>query len=262
MPKVPSPFDLSGRIAVVTGGNGGIGRAIALGLGGAGAAVAVLGRNEGKNAAVVNELEALGVPSIALRVDVTQRATLESAMAEVERRLGGLDILVNNAGVANITGGVLNETSESWDTVIETHLHATFLLSKFAAASMAKRKRGKIINLASMYSIFGSGALPSYSAAKGAVVQLTKSMAIELAAHNIQVNAIAPGWIETDMTSVAWNDPDQNWAPFNQAILDRTPSHRWGKPAETAGAAVFLASDAADFITGVTLPVDGGYSIA
>ena len=262
MAKSPSPFDLSGRIAVVTGGNGGIGRAIAMGFARAGASVAVLARNEDKNASVVKELETLGVPAIALRVDVTQRATLEAAMAEVERRLGGLDILVNNAGVAHVTGGVLNETSESWDTVVETHLNATFLLSKLAAASMVKRKRGKIINLASMYSIFGSGALPSYSAAKGAVVQLTKSMAIELAPHNIQVNAIAPGWIETDMTSVAWNKPDSNWAPFNQAILDRTPSHRWGKPEETAGAAVFLASHAADFITGVTLPVDGGYSIA
>jgi 2-deoxy-D-gluconate 3-dehydrogenase len=157
---------------------------------------------------------------------------------------------------------VLHESAESWDTTIETHLNASFMLSKLAAASMVKRRRGKIINLASMYSFFGAGALPSYSAAKGAIVQLTKSMAIELAAYNIQVNAIAPGWIETEMTAMAWKNPDPNWAGFNQLILDRTPAHRWGQPDETAGAAVFLASAAADFITGVTLPVDGGYSIS
>lgn len=256
-----SPFDLSGRVAIVTGGNGGIGRSIALGLARAGAAVAVLARNEEKNGQVLDELRAVGVPSLALRLDVTDRASLEPAMREVERSLGSIDILVNNAGVAMISGGVLKESAESWDTTIETHLNATFLLSKLAAASMLKRRRGKIINLASMYSIFGGAALPSYSAAKGAVVQLTKSMAIELAPHNIQVNAIAPGWIETDMTAQAWKNPDPNWAGFNQSIINRTPAHRWGKPDEMAGAAVFLASQAADFITGVVLPVDGGYSI-
>jgi 2-dehydro-3-deoxy-D-gluconate 5-dehydrogenase len=260
--NTPSPFDLSGRVAVVTGGNGGIGRAIALGLARAGAAVAVLARNEEKNAQVLEELQAVGVRSMALHLDVTKRATLEGAMAEVGRNLGDVDILVNNAGIAVVSGGVLHESAEVWDTTIETHLSANFLLSKLAAASMVKRRRGKIINLASMYSYFGSAFLPSYSAAKGAIVQLTKSMAIELAPHNIQVNAIAPGWIETEMTALAWRNPDPNWVGFNQMILDRTPSHRWGKVDETAGAAVFLASQAADFITGVTLPVDGGYSIS
>jgi 2-deoxy-D-gluconate 3-dehydrogenase len=257
-----SPFALVGRVAIVTGGNGGIGRSIALGLARAGAAVAVLARNEERNERVLTELKAVGVPALALHLDVTKRSTLERAMLDVESVLGSLDILVNNAGVAMISGGVLNESADSWDTTIETHLNATFLLSKLAAASMVKRRRGKIINLASIYSIFGAGALPSYSAAKGAIVQLTKSMAIELAPHNIQVNAIAPGWIETEMTAVAWRNPDPNWAGFNQLILDRTPCHRWGKPDETAGAAVFLASQAADFVTGVTLPVDGGYSIS
>jgi NAD(P)-dependent dehydrogenase (short-subunit alcohol dehydrogenase family) len=134
-----------------------------------------------------------------------------------------------------------------------------FLLSKLAATSMATRKRGKIINLASMYSYFGSGVIPSYSAAKGAIVQLTKSMAIELAPYNIQVNAIAPGWIATEMTAMLRDNPD--FADFKRMILARTPAGRWGESDETAGAAVFLASQAADFITGVTLPVDGGYSI-
>jgi 2-deoxy-D-gluconate 3-dehydrogenase len=198
-----SPFDLSGRVAIVTGGNGGIGRAIALGLARAGAAVAVLARDEAKNARVLEELKAIGVPAAALRLDVTRRADLQQALLDVEHRLGSLDILVNNAGVAMISGGVLNESAESWDTTIETHLNASFLLSKLAAASMVKRRRGKIINLASMYSFFGSSVVPSYSAAKGAIVQLTKSMAIELAPHNIQVNAIAPGWVETEMTALA-----------------------------------------------------------
>ena len=139
---------------------------------------------------------------MALAVDVTDRAALEPAFRRVEAELGPVDILVNNAGIANLSGGILQETAESWDAVIETQLNAVFLLSKLAAASMATRKRGKIINIGSMYSYFGAGLIPSYSTAKGAIVQLTKSMAIELAPHGIQVNAIAPGWIETDMTAV------------------------------------------------------------
>ena len=259
MSNTSSPFDLSGRVAIITGGNRGIGRSIALGMARAGASIAVLARNEEKNSQVLAELKAIGVPAIALRLDVTERNTLADAVMTVESALGGVDILVNNAGVAIVSGGILNESEDNWDTVIETHLNASFLLSKLAAASMAKRKRGKIINLASMYSYFGAGALPSYSAAKGAIVQLTKSMAIELAAHNIQVNAIAPGWISTEMTAIVRDNP--GWADFNKLILTRTPAGRWGGADEVAGAAVFLASAVADFITGTTLPVDGGYSI-
>jgi 2-deoxy-D-gluconate 3-dehydrogenase len=256
MTGVTSLFDLSGRIAVVTGGNGGIGRAIALGLAQAGASVAVLARNDDKNRVVLAELQGIGRPALVSRLDVTDRAALAPAVEQVERALGGIDILVNNAGIAAMTGGVLNETVDIWDNTIETHLNACFLLSQLVAKSMVNRKSGgKIINLASMYSIFGSGLEPSYSAAKGAIVQLTKSMAIELACHNIQVNAIAPGWIETDMTAAVRD------SPMNDAILARTPANRWGKTDEIIGAAVFLASRGADFITGVTLPVDGGYSI-
>ena len=259
MPSTPSSFDLKGRVAAVTGGNGGIGRSIALGLARAGAAVAILARNEHKNEQVLSELKALGAPSIALHLNVTKRDMHADAIREVERALGGIDILVNNAGIALVSGGILQESASTWDTTIETHLNATFLLSKLAAASMVTRRRGKIINLASMYSYFGSGVVPAYSAAKGAVVQLTKSMAIELAPHNIQVNAIAPGWLVTDMTAMVRDNPD--WAPFKQMILDRTPARRFGEADEVSGAAVFLASAAADFVTGVTLPVDGGYSI-
>ena len=259
MSGTSSPFSLSGRVAVITGGNRGIGRSIAIGMAHAGAAIAVLARNEEKNSQVLAELQAIGVPAIALHLDVTKRPTLSHAMTEVELALGSVDVLVNNAGVAIVSGGVLNESEDDWGTTIDTHLNASFLLSKLAAASMVKRKRGKIINLASMYSYFGAGMLPSYSAAKGAIVQLTKSMAIELAAHNIQVNAIAPGWIATEMTAMARDNSD--WSEFNKMILARTPAGRWGEADEIAGAAVFLASSAADFITGATLPVDGGYSI-
>jgi len=250
-----SLFDVTGRVAVVTGGNGGIGRAIALGLASAGASVAVLARNEQKNHAVMAELQTSGAPSLALQLDVTDRAALAPAMTQVESRLGPIDILVNNAGIVKASGGVLNETPETWDLTLETHLNACFLLSQLAARSMVGRKRGKIINLASMFSFFGAARVPSYSAAKGGTVQLTKSMAIELAPHNIQVNAIAPGWIETDLTVLVRN------SPMNEAVLARTPANRWGQPDDLIGAAIFLASAASDFVTGVTLPVDGGYSI-
>jgi 2-deoxy-D-gluconate 3-dehydrogenase len=253
--SVMQMFDLTGRVALVTGGNGGIGRAIALALAGAGASVAIFGRNPAKNAAVLAELKAIGRPCTAAVVDVTDRAGLAPAVAAVEASLGPVDILVNNAGIANISGGVLNEDPLDWDRVIETQLNAVFLLSKIVGKGMAARGRGKIINIASMYSIFGAAIGPSYSAAKGAVVQLTKSMAIELAPHGVQVNAIAPGWIETDMTA-----PIQS-IPMNDEIMMRTPAGRWGKPEEMGGAAIFLASSASDFVTGETIRVDGGYAI-
>jgi 2-dehydro-3-deoxy-D-gluconate 5-dehydrogenase len=253
--KLSTLFDLTGRVAVVTGGNGGIGRGIALGLAEAGAAVAIFGRNHEKNQRVLSELKAVGVPSIAVTVDVTDRAGLEPALRRVESALGGIAILVNNAGNVSLSGGVLNEKPEDWDAVIETQLNAVFLLSKLAAKAMVSRKIGKIINIGSMYSFFGSGLIPSYSAAKGAIVQLTKSMAIELAPHNIQVNAIAPGWIETEMTAPV------KTMPLNDEILSRTPAGRWGQAEEVAGTAVFLASRASDFVTGTTIRVDGGYAI-
>src|SRR6202045_492761 len=159
--KTPALFDLTGRVAVVTGGNGGIGRGIALGLAEAGAAVAVFGRNDEKNQRVLSELKAIGAPSIAVRVDVADRAGLELALNRVESELVGIGILVNNAGNVSLSGGVLNEKPEDWDNVIETQLNAVFLLSKLAAKAMVGRKCGKIINIGSMYSFFGSGLIPS-----------------------------------------------------------------------------------------------------
>lgn len=251
----PSMFDLSGTVAVVTGGNGGIGRAIALGMAGAGASVAILGRNQEKSNRVLEELGAIGNPALALQLDVTDRDKLAPTLQKIEDELGAIGVLVNNAGNVSLSGGILEENPEDWDSVIETQLNACFMLSKIAARSMVNSKRGKIINIGSMYSFFGSALIPSYSAAKGAVIQLTKSMAIELAPHNIQVNAIAPGWIETDMTAPVLD------LPLNDEILARTPAGRWGKAEEVAGTAIYLASQASDFVTGTTIRVDGGYAV-
>jgi 2-deoxy-D-gluconate 3-dehydrogenase len=247
-------FDLSGRVAVVTGGNGGNGRGIALGLAEAGAAVAVLARNEEKNAKVLAELKAHGVEAMTLRVDVTERAGLRPAIEKAESKLGPVDILVNNAGIA-VWGSVLKLTAEDWDRVLETNLTSCFLLSQIAGQSMVKRKRGKIINIASEYAIFGSPGVPPYSAAKGGLVQLTKSMAIEMAPHNVQVNGIVPGWIWSEMTAPV------KGTPLYDEIIIRTPAGRFGEPEELAGAAVFLASSASDFVTGTLVFVDGGYAI-
>ena len=249
-----NPFDLTGSVAVVTGGNGGLGRSMALGFANAGAAVAIFGRNERKNAAVLTELEAAGGRALALRVDMTNDSERDAAFAEVEKTLGPVHILVNNAGLG-VFKPALTETREGWIETLDINLTSMFLMSKTAALSMLKRKAGKIINIASMYSLFGSGAVPAYSASKGAVVQLTKSLAIEFAPYHIQVNAIVPGFFETEMTA-----PIKSM-PLYQEVIHRTPAGRWGNPDECAGAAVFLAAAASDYVTGASLVVDGGYSI-
>jgi 2-deoxy-D-gluconate 3-dehydrogenase len=248
-------FDLAGNVAAVTGGNGGIGRGIALGLAQAGAAIAILARNEHKNRAVIAEIEELGARrAISIQLDVTKRADLEPAMASTERELGPVSILVNNAGIS-VQKGTLKHDAESWDRVIETNLNSCFFLAQIAARSMMRHKRGKIINIASEYSHFGSGAVISYSAAKGGLVQMTKSLAIDLARYNIQVNAIVPGWIKTDMTAPAQS------GPFYDEIITRTPAGRFGEPEEMAGTAIFLASHASDFVTGAIINADGGFAI-
>ncbi|HTA51202.1 MAG TPA: SDR family oxidoreductase [Candidatus Acidoferrum sp.] len=248
------PFDLSGRVALLTGGNGGLGRSMALGFGRAGASVAIFGRNEAKNAAVLAELRAVGVPAAAFRVNMANDSERDAAFAQVERTLGPVHVLVNNAGIG-VFKPALEETREGWEETLDINLTSMFLMSKTAALSMLKRKGGKIINIASMYSLFGSGVVPAYSSSKGAVVQLTKSLAIEFAPHHIQVNAIVPGFFDTEMTA-----PIKSM-PLYGEVARRTPAGRWGHPDECAGAAVFLAAPASDFVTGTTLVVDGGYSI-
>jgi 2-dehydro-3-deoxy-D-gluconate 5-dehydrogenase len=250
----PKMFDLSGRVAVVTGGNGGIGRGIALGLAEAGASIAILARNQDKSRTVVDEIEKIGARAVAISLDVTRRESLAPALKDAEQALGPIDVLVNNAGIS-VQKTSLKLDAESWDRVIETNLNSVFFLSQLVGRAMVERRRGKIINIASEYSLFGSAAVPSYSAAKGGLVQLTKSMAIELGRKNVQVNAIVPGWIWTDMTTMV------KGTPFYDEIITRTPAGRFGEAEEMAGAAVFLASSASDFVTGAIIYVDGGFAI-
>jgi 2-deoxy-D-gluconate 3-dehydrogenase len=251
-------FDLSGKVAVVTGGNGGIGRGIALGLASAGAKVAILARNEQRNRDTLAELRAPGNPAMALKLDVARRADLKPALASIERELGPIDILVNNAAFA-VLKSLLEHTEEDWDSVLETDLTACFLLSKYAAQSMVQRGAGKIINVASVGGYKGTPIYPSYGVSKGGLLQLTRCLAIELAPYNIQVNSLAPGWTTTDMTDWIRNDPQ--YAAVKQEMITRTPAGRFAEPEEMAGAAVFLASHASDFVTGADLIVDGGFFI-
>jgi 2-dehydro-3-deoxy-D-gluconate 5-dehydrogenase len=254
----PKTFDLTGKVAVVTGGNGGIGRGIALGLAEAGASVAILARNEERNRETLAALEKIGVPAMALKLDVSQRKSLKPALEAVERKLGPIDILVNNAAFA-ILKGLFDHSEEDWDSVMETNLTSCFLLSKYAAPSMIARKAGKIINVASVGGYKGTPVYPSYGVSKGGLLQLTRCLAIELAPHNIQVNSLAPGWTATDMTDWIRNDP--KYAALKDEMILRTPAGRFAEPSEMAGAAVFLASPASDFVTGADIIVDGGFFI-
>lgn len=246
-------FSLAGRAALVTGGNGGLGRAMALGLRAAGASVAVTGRNEEKNRAVARELDD---PDAVIPLDVRYERAVQLAMAQVVERFGHLDVLVNNAGNGQL-GSVLQMSLNDWDSVIQTHLTGAFLCSKHAAQAMVQRgEGGKIINIGSMYSVYGAADIVGYGTAKTGVLGLTRALAVELAAHGIQVNAILPGWFETDLTR---GMPHSDWG---QIIRRKTPAGRWGNPEDLVGAAVFLASVASDFVTGIALPVDGGYAVS
>ncbi|MDX1382785.1 MAG: glucose 1-dehydrogenase [Thermoanaerobaculia bacterium] len=248
-------FDLSGKAAIVTGGNGGIGRGIAIGLAEAGADVCIAARNQEKSEEVRAEIEGLGRRCICQPCDVDDAADIDATIAATRDAFGGLQILVNNAGIAAINAPE-QMTDDEWSGVLETNLTSVFRFCRAAYPSLAE-KGGKIINLGSMYSLFGSSLVPSYAASKGGVIQLTKSLAVAWAPQNIQVNAILPGWITTDMTAPVMNDlPD-----MYRQIVARTPAGRFGEPEECAGAVVFLAAAASDFVTGQSLAVCGGYSI-
>ncbi|HEY2482189.1 MAG TPA: glucose 1-dehydrogenase [Caulobacteraceae bacterium] len=251
-----SLFDLAGRCALITGGNGGIGLGIAKGLAGAGAQVLIAGRDRAKNAAALAELIAGGGEAQAIEVDVTTEGFAEAMLAEAEARLGGIDILVNNAGIS-IAKRPEELTEADWRSVIDTNLTSVFLASKAAYPGFKARGGGKIINIGSMYSLFGAWYSAAYSASKGGVVQITKSLATAWAEDNIQVNAILPGWIDTAMTARI----RARLEGFDKAIAQRTPAGRWGTPDDFAGTAVFLAGHASDFVTGAQIVVDGGYAV-
>jgi len=250
-------FDLTGKTALVTGGNGGIGLGMAQGLAQAGARVIVAARNAQKSAAAVEALKALGSDSFALEVDVADEASVQKAFDEAAARCGRLDILINNAGTT-VRKPVDQLALDEWHKVMDTNLTSAFLCSRAAHPHLKKAGGGKIINIGSMMSIFGAPYAPAYAASKAGIVQLTKSTALSWAADNIQVNAILPGWFETELT-----DGARSLIPtLYDRVVARTAAGRWGQPADIAGTAVFLASAASNYVTGTAIPVDGGFSIS
>ena len=249
-------FDLSGRVAVVTGGNRGIGRAMAVGLAEAGAAVLVAGRDAEKCAAAVAELEALGARAAPFVGDLTEADAPAAMIEEAQEQWGRLDILVNNAGI-NIRREPEEYALDEWHAVIATNLTSVWVCCQAVYPAMQRAGGGKIVNIGSMMSIFGASFAVPYGASKGGIVQMTKGLATAWAKDNIQVNAVLPGYIDSDLTRRG----RQQIAGLHERVEARTPAARWGEPADLAGIAVFYASAASDFVTGTAIPVDGGYSV-
>jgi 2-deoxy-D-gluconate 3-dehydrogenase len=249
-------FDLQKRVALITGGNGGIGLGMAKGLAAAGAAVAIAGRNKTKAQTALSELRATGAQAEFVELDVTQEKSCKQAIAQTVQQFGRLDILVNNAGTT-VRKQPQDLTSEDWHLVMNTNLTSAFFCTQAVYPHLVKAGGGKIINIGSMMSLFGASYATPYAASKGAIVQMTRSMAIAWAKDNIQVNAILPGWVDTDLTRKA----REQVAGLNDKVMTRTPAQRWGSPDDFAGIAVFLAAPASNFVTGAAIPVDGGYSV-
>lgn len=247
-------FDLTGRVAIVTGGNGGIGLGMATGLLNAGASVVIAGRNKEKSAKAA---ASLGDRARAIEVDVADEKSVHSLVDQAVNEFGRVDILVNNAGIA-IRKQPETYTLDEWRQVIDTNLTSAFLCSKAAYPHMVKAGGGKIINIGSILSIFGIPVAVPYGATKGGIVQMARSFATAWAKDNIQVNTILPGWIDTELTETARVQIEG----LNDRVLARTPAKRWGSPNDFAGIAVFLSSTASDFVTGTAIPIDGGYSIS
>ncbi len=245
------PFDLTGRVAVVTGANTGIGQALALALAGAGADVACVGRTSAE--ATVAQVRELGRRAEIVTADLSTIEPVRRVVDETREKLGGLDILVNNAGIIRRADAV-EFTEADWDAVIDTNLKSVFFLSQAAGRHMIAQGWGRIINVASMLTFQGGIRVPSYTASKAGVGGLTKLLANEWAGKGVTVNAIAPGYIATNNTAALQADEARN-----KAILDRIPAGRWGSPEDLGGAAVFLASDAAAYVQGHILAVDGGW---
>ena len=251
-------FDLTGRVALITGGNGGLGLGMALGLAHAGADIAIAARNPAKNAAAVAAIEATGRRAIAIPTDVTSASDLDDMAARAVARFGHIDILVNNAG-ATVRKPPQDITAAEWDNVLDVNLRAAFLSCRAVYPHFQAQGGGKIISIGSMFSIFGGGGsgVP-YSSSKGGIVQLAKSFAVAWAADNIQSNAILPGWFMTELTAAIPETQPERYDLINRRI----PMGRWGDAGDLQGVAVFLASRASDYVTGAVITVDGGYSVA
>ena len=249
-----SSFDLHGRNALITGGGSGLGFAIAKSLAAAGANVILLGRNAEKLARASEELIALGANATYTVCDLLDRNAIAPLIQDLERKVGPLDILLNNAGVQQ-RAPFTEFPAEGWDRMMATHISAPFFLAQAIARQMIIRRRGKIINTLSIMSELGRPMIVPYTTAKGGLKMLTRGLAVELGAHNIQVNGIAPGYFRTEMNQALMDDPK-----FDAWVKQRTPAQRWGEPDEIGGAAVFLASGASDFVTGQIIFVDGGFT--
>ncbi|NML04385.1 2-dehydro-3-deoxy-D-gluconate 5-dehydrogenase KduD [Sphingomonas sp. G-3-2-10] len=246
-----NPFDLTGRVAVVTGANTGIGQGIALALAAAGADIAAVGRTPAQE--TVEKARALGRKAEIISADLSSIEPVGRVVDEAVEKLGGLDILVNNAGIIRRNDS-LDFTEEDWDAVVDTNMKSVFFLCQAAGRHMVKQGRGKIINIASMLTFQGGIRVPSYTASKSGIGGLTKLLANEWASKGINVNAIAPGYISTNNTTALRADEDRN-----RSIMERIPAGRWGSPEDMGGAAVFLASSASDYVQGHILAVDGGW---
>jgi len=256
MPNIRNPFDLTGRIALVTGSYRGLGFAIARGLAAAGARVILNGRNADALAGAASVLAGEGLAADIALFDVTDAAAIRRGIDDATRRIGPIDVLINNAGIQR-RHALVDFPQHDWDAIIATNLTAPYLVSQAVLPQMIEAKRGKIIHIASLMSELARPSVVPYIAAKGGIRQLTRGMAVELAPHNIQVNAIAPGYFATEMNRALLDD-----AKFTAWVKARTPAGRWGEPEEISGLAVFLASSAANYVTGQMVMIDGGMSVA
>jgi 2-deoxy-D-gluconate 3-dehydrogenase len=251
-----NPFDLTGKVAIVTGANGGIGLGMAEGLARAGAAIAIAARNASKAEAALAQLQGLGAETMFVATDVADRSSCKQMADAVAKQFGRVDILIANAGIGEPQRAA-DIDEQGWQRTIGINLDGAFFSAQAAYPHLQAAGGGKIVMIGSMTSIFGAPFAVHYAASKGGVVQLAKSLAVGWARDNIQVNTILPGWILTDIIA---GRKEQN-AAFDAAIVARTPARRWGEPRDLAGTAVFLCSQASDFVTGAVIPVDGGYSV-
>jgi 2-dehydro-3-deoxy-D-gluconate 5-dehydrogenase len=250
-------FNLTGKVAVITGGNGGIGLGMAEGIASLGANIVIAGRDAHKATTALATLHEMGVKAEFVAADVTKKSSCQTLIDEAERLFGRLDILVNNAGTS-VRKMPQDYTEEEWHHVMDTNLTSAFLCSQAAYHAMKKVGGGKMINIGSMMSLFGAPYATPYASSKGGIVQMTRALATAWAKDNIQVNAVLPGWIDTDLTKRA----RQQVSGLHESVEKRTPEGRWGVPRDMSGVAAFLASEASNFVTGTAIPVDGGFSIA